>query len=251
MFTCGEWLATDRGIGDTQVQLTATEEHLFDNNILLKELGKRHLFDDHLWFSLSRRPNYSKFTRVQRLWSLCSLLFLSMIMSAMFFKAESPDVSEINLKVGPFKLTYKQFYVGLISSIVTIFPSILIVFIFRKRQIKGIGTLDGILDGHSYQILNHSPEAIKENSSEMEKQSVRDTLTDINKRNNKTCLCLCPWWTIVIAYGLIICSIGCSGFFLFMYSLEWGKEVTEEWMVSILMSIFQSICVIEPSKVRH
>lgn len=255
VFTCGEWLATDRGrLGETQIHLTAIDEHLVDNNVLLKELGKRHMFDDHLWFSLSRRPNCSKFTRVQRLWSLAALFFLSMITSAMFFKAESPDISEMNLKIGPFKLTYKQFYVGLVSSLVTIVPSIIIVAIFRKRQIKG--TELTVMNSD----IKHKTDEPKEPSNDIEKDPSElsasqlpnsdDNLTVDCKQNKKRRQCKFPWWTIFIAYGLISCSIITSGFFLFMYSLEWGKEITEEWMLTIMMCTVQSIFLVEPTKVH-
>jgi len=43
------------------------------------------MFDDHLWLSVVRRPNKSKFTRVQRLSMCLSTLFLTMIVNAMFF----------------------------------------------------------------------------------------------------------------------------------------------------------------------
>ena len=40
-----------------------------------------------------------------------------------------------------------------------------------------------------------------------------------------------------------------SMFIVFSYSLEWGKEKSEAWLLSIFLSIFQSVLVFQPLKV--
>eukprot|EP00058_Branchiostoma_floridae_P023415 XP_002608905.1 hypothetical protein BRAFLDRAFT_85530 [Branchiostoma floridae] len=43
-------------------------------------------------------------------------------------------------------------------------------------------------------------------------------------------------------------ALGC-GFFIILYSMEWGPEKSNEWLGTILMSMFQSILVVQPIKV--
>ena len=59
-----------------------------------------------------------------------------------------------------------------------------------------------------------------------------------------------PHWVIYIAWTLALLSIFGSAFFVFLYSLQWGKEKSEEWMTTFFLSFFQSVMVVQPLKVR-
>ena len=54
-------------------------------------------------------------------------------------------------------------------------------------------------------------------------------------------LCVCP---------VCFLSITASGFFTILYSMEWGAEKANEWLITFLMSFFQNVIVIQPVKVR-
>ena len=58
-----------------------------------------------------------------------------------------------------------------------------------------------------------------------------------------------PWWCIIIAWILSILCILCGAVFCTFYSLEWGKQKSEEWLSSLLLSFFQSAIVVQPIKV--
>lgn len=77
-----------------------------------------------------------------------------------------------------------------------------------------------------------------------------------------------PHWTIYIAWGckfiqrrrnvyfsilfkilVIILSILSCSFFIILYSLEWGAQRANEWLLTMLLSFGQSILVIDPVKV--
>jgi len=180
-----------------------------DKEFVFSDLSKRHLFDDHLLFSVSKRPNYSRFTRVQRIWSLAALLFLSMITSAMFYN--TPNYVGRSISLGPFTFNYKQFYVGFMSAVIAIIPSLLIMTIFKQRKLKN---------------------EVKE-----------------NEKKKSCCSSGLPWWFIYFGYALIIGCILSASFFIFMYSLEWQSAITLDWMFAILFGTVQSIFLMEPLKV--
>uniref|UniRef100_A0A665VIF9 Polycystic kidney disease 1 like 2a n=1 Tax=Echeneis naucrates TaxID=173247 RepID=A0A665VIF9_ECHNA len=59
-----------------------------------------------------------------------------------------------------------------------------------------------------------------------------------------------PWWFIFIGWLLVIATSVVSGFFTMLYGLKFGKERSISWLVSMIVSFFQSILVIQPLKVR-
>ena len=75
---------------------------------------RKKLTSDHLWLSVFSRPTRSSFTRVQRISCCMSLLFLTMITNAMWFKSDGEGESDtekknvVAMKVGPFSFTLQQ-----------------------------------------------------------------------------------------------------------------------------------------------
>ena len=59
-----------------------------------------------------------------------------------------------------------------------------------------------------------------------------------------------PHWFVYVAWILAVVIILASATFVFLYSVEWGAEKSNEWLLSIFMSFFQSLFVIQPGKVR-
>ena len=66
----------------------ATEEDLREFGHLFISTAKHDMFDAHIWLSVVSRPTRSHFTRVQRLACGASLLYLTMIANAMFYRTE-------------------------------------------------------------------------------------------------------------------------------------------------------------------
>lgn len=48
---------------------------------------------------------------------------------------------------------------------------------------------------------------------------------------------------------MVFVSILVPAFFVILYSLQWGKERSEAWLMSLFMSFFQSLLVVDPLKV--
>ncbi|XP_070577646.1 polycystin-1-like protein 2 [Ptychodera flava] len=58
-----------------------------------------------------------------------------------------------------------------------------------------------------------------------------------------------PHWCIYIGWVLVFLSSATSAFFTVLYSMQWGHEKSLEWLISFLVSFFESILVIQPVKV--
>ncbi|XP_033748529.1 uncharacterized protein LOC117333372 [Pecten maximus] len=122
VFLCDQWLASDRSDGCLHRTLYPAEDELHDGKTLFESVTRFNFFDEYLWLSLFGRPSFSRFSRVQRLYCVSSLLSLSMLGSAMWFNSGSDEPS-YGVKLGFFELNYKQIYVGVMSSLIS-FPQL-------------------------------------------------------------------------------------------------------------------------------
>lgn len=60
-----------------------------------------------------------------------------------------------------------------------------------------------------------------------------------------------PWWFIFVGWLLVIATSVVSGFFTMLYGLKFGKPRSTSWLVSMVISFFQSVLLIQPLKVRR
>ncbi|XP_033730017.1 uncharacterized protein LOC117319295, partial [Pecten maximus] len=206
---CNQWLSPEKGTGHTWCTLQVGRTK--DNVGSISEVSSRNIFNDHLWFSLLFRPSYSRFTRVQRLWSLASLLFLSMVASAMFY--DTPDDTLPLVKTTHFEIGYKEIYTGLMSSVITAVPSLIMTYVFSKRKLRGENPLSVLHDGDTFRPTG-----------------------------------ILPWWLIFIGYLVLLICIISGSFFTLLYSLEWGPSLTIKWMSAFLLGTAESVILIEPTK---
>ena len=61
--------------------------------------------------------------------------------------------------------------------------------------------------------------------------------------------CLLTIKSISCILSVVTVSILGSGFFTVLYSMEWGREKSLEWLSTFLLSFFQSVAVVQPIKV--
>lgn len=60
-----------------------------------------------------------------------------------------------------------------------------------------------------------------------------------------------PFWCLYVAWCLVVLSIVASGFFVILYSLEWGSEKSSRWLTAFILSFIESVFLIQPLKVRY
>ncbi|CAF91610.1 unnamed protein product, partial [Tetraodon nigroviridis] len=58
-----------------------------------------------------------------------------------------------------------------------------------------------------------------------------------------------PWWFIFFGWLLVIATSVVAGYFTMIYGLKFGKERSISWLISMIVSFFQSILIIQPLKV--
>ena len=189
----------------------------------------RHLFttrtinglaDGHLWFSILSRPPSSNFTRVQRLSCALCLLCCTMITSAMFYNVGEQVSSRNSVHIGSLVIDLKPFLIGIQSSLIIVPVNVLLVQIFRNLRVK----------------------KTEKKSKIHEKQ--RDREEEVQTSKGKL-----PHWFIFIAYAVCYLASGASIFFTFLYSIQWGKETSTEWVIAMVISFLQSVLLIQPIKI--
>ncbi|XP_032832766.2 uncharacterized protein LOC116955660 isoform X2 [Petromyzon marinus] len=207
-FVCNNWLAVDQGDGRVSRDITVSDHQtVFDSKRLFSSTVKSNYAEGHLWSSIFFRPSKSNFSRVERLSSCVSLLFLMMIVNAMWFETDTGQAS--TPQIGPF--TYGELFVMIASTLMEVPISILIVQIFRRtgyKPWKKAGRGGGGCTSQQF-----------------------------------------PHWTLYIAWTLVVLVIGTSGFFTILYSMEWGPEKANRWLVRFVTSFCISVILIQPIKV--
>jgi hypothetical protein len=114
-------------------------------------------------------------------------------------------------------------------------PSILMDFIFRRSRppTKRLNR------------INSSDEKVKRL-----RQQFRPT-REVHEAAKKTKQPLTlPHYCVYIGWLLVSLSIGLSSFFVFSYSIQWGPERANAWLSSIVLSVVQSVLIVQPIKAR-
>ena len=214
-FMCYMWLAVDRadGLVDRTLTSASTTEKGMDFIVYVQNRIAEEFSEEHLWFSVATRSPRHRFTRVERLSCCLSLLLVIMLVSAMFYRFdEGVANTQGTLQLGRFVFNLRELIIGVQSVLVVMPLNLLIVEIFTHTT-----------------------------SAHEKKQSQQPT---INKRQFAL-----PHCFIYIAWLLcFLTAIGSATFAIF-YSLQWGKDTSEEWVVSIGMSVFMDIFVSEPLRI--
>lgn len=114
------------------------------------------------------------------------------------------------VQVGPLKVSLTQIKIGIQSSIIAIPVNVLVVTIFRQLKAKDAG----------------KPE----------------------REGGKSHGCL-PHWFLFVGWFICTTATLASAAFVVFYSLMWGAETSNEWLVSVMVSFFQDAIVMQPVKV--
>ncbi|XP_064635025.1 uncharacterized protein LOC135492455 [Lineus longissimus] len=213
-FLCAHWLSATKGDHRTNRLLRVThEENISSVSNLFSQHSKRFLFDTNIWFSMFNRPNKSRFTRVQRLCCCTAALFLMMLSNAMWYQTGTTGSSSA-LHIGPLRISFRTVFIGLMSSVIILPPTMAMVEIFSRTRFhrKEINV----------QIRRKYPE----------RKQAR----------------LLPWWCVFFGYILVIMAISCGVFFTFFYSLEWGGTKSNEWLSTLLISLVETVVLLQPGK---
>uniref|UniRef100_A0A8C1S7V7 Polycystic kidney disease 1 like 2a n=1 Tax=Cyprinus carpio TaxID=7962 RepID=A0A8C1S7V7_CYPCA len=58
-----------------------------------------------------------------------------------------------------------------------------------------------------------------------------------------------PWWFVFVGWFLVVATSGVSAYFTMMYGLTYGKDRSISWLISMVVSFFESLFITQPVKV--
>ena len=221
-FPANRWLAVDKEDGKLEATLLCESKAspaTFTDHV--RSLAPRKLTDSHLWFSVISKRSSSTFTRVQRASCCISLLFSAMIANAMFYRTGGK--SDGTIHIGPFKFSWRQIVIGVQCGLIVAPVNILIVLLFRSSK----------------------PWKRKE---KYEAHEEKEHLVEEQRQETS---CVLPYFCIYVGWFLCIATTLSAAAFTLFYSLMWGKELSEQWLASILISLVQDIFFLQPVKVMQ
>ncbi|XP_074551429.1 polycystin-1-like protein 2 [Halichoeres trimaculatus] len=126
-----------------------------------------------------------------------------------------------------------------------------------ERELILLGP-SGFPDPHSYNQAVQQVQGMKDSlKDQLFKFSSANLLsptdcTDADDKQKKKSSCChggLPWWFIFVGWLLVIATSVVSGYFTMLYGLKFGKERSVSWLVSMIVSFFQSVLIIQPLKV--
>ena len=71
----------------------------------------------------------------------------------------------------------------------------------------------------------------------------------VKKKARSSVGCWLPWWCVFLGWFLLLSISGVSIYFTLLYSFEYGREKSIKWVMSLGLSLFQSIFILQPLKV--
>ena len=213
-FFANTWLSLDKRGGSIELEIKAAKE---DRLTLFKPLfyarTAEKLGEGHIWFSVFTRPPQNPFTRCQRLSCCLAFLFSAMVISTMFYQFDKTAID--TFKFGPLVMSWTQIKIGIQSSVIAIPANMLVVFIFRKT-----------------------------------KQSSRREVYDPGERHRKSNPPgFLPPIFVYVAWCLCVLISLTGAAFVVFYSLDWGPDISNQWLTSCLVSVVQDILITQPLQV--
>ncbi|XP_076075372.1 polycystin-1-like protein 2 isoform X3 [Mytilus galloprovincialis] len=230
LFMCNQWLSLDHDDGciDCSIPLTNNSETSSFSS-LFYERTRENTVDKHMWLSVAIRPEDSNFTRIERLACCLTLLFLTMISNAMFYGQDTGG----SFAVGPIELSLSGIYISFISALIAAPPIFLVTYLYKNSKCRQMSR-------------NRDAKARNEKSEPPQKPAKEKRTDDLIVHGVNASL---PFWCRYIAWLMVTAAVIVSGFFLILYSMEWGKTKSEQWLLSFFLSFFESMFVVDPLKI--
>ena len=76
-----------------------------------------------------------------------------------------------------------------------------------------------------------------------------DPPEDGSTGGGKCCKGGLPWWFVFVGWLLVAATSGVSAYFTMIYGLTYGLERSVSWLISMVVSFFESIFITQPLKV--
>ena len=194
---------------------------------------------------------------LQRLTCCLLLLFTTMLANAMFYKTAEVEHDQ-TVRLGPFIFSAAALLVSVYSSIVVVPINLLIVQLFRKSK-----PADWQAEGQPLKPNNKSDvsgpagnegDGFTPADGGSQMSAVNETGIRLETEKEMSLPCWkqtypLPHWCVYVAWGLAASTIALSAFFIILYSLDFGVEKSQEWMLALVYSFVESVLFVQPFKV--
>jgi len=131
-----------------------------------------------------------------------------------------------------FVFSSEQISIGILTELFALIPSLLIVQLFRRLKSRPTNqNHQSILQQTLTQIRGYDQTLVK----------------DVHPKKKPPFQL--SWWWIFIAYGLSLSFIGISMFFIIIRGIQFGDVKTQQWLTSLIIGLFSSICLTQPLKI--
>ena len=269
-FMCEDWLAVESNDGRVdKILYWSSNKDIWNYKQMFLSHSVDGLYDKHLWLSVVSKPPTSSFTRVQRAFCCLSLLFSTMITNAMFYNfSEESDTSAV-IFIGPIKISARQLVIGIQSSLL-IFPVNLLMTLLFRTSSSLTHSASRVASGKS----RFTCRSTRFRSKASKSMRMKDKLKSKATRNpcNMTAINLgqyshlkdeenpsrkmssprkpvCLTFLYYIAWTLCLVTVVSSTAFTMMYTLQWGNDISNKWLISFFVSFLQDALVSQPVKV--
>ncbi|TNN80532.1 Polycystic kidney disease protein 1-like 2 [Liparis tanakae] len=71
----------------------------------------------------------------------------------------------------------------------------------------------------------------------------------VEKKKKRSASCWLPWWCVFLGWFLLLSISAVSTYFTLLYGFWYGRGKSIKWVMSLGLSLFQSIFVLQPLKV--
>ena len=212
----------------------------------LRSQGSRGFSDGHVWLSVVTKPPRSQFSRVQRATCCLCILFSAMLANALFYRTDKePDPT---LQIGPLKFSWRQIMVGIESALIITPVNLMIMTFFKRSGEKTPNKVDvekpknspapfcDKLSTTSSGDIHDIDVTLNEKRSYLDKNS--QSQTDAKKKF------MLPHFFIYVAWFLVLVTVSVCAVFTFLFSLQWGKDISNQWLSSMFVSFAQDLFVL-------
>nr|XP_022331159.1 polycystic kidney disease protein 1-like 2 isoform X2 [Crassostrea virginica] len=253
-FLYSDWVAVDRGSVSLKLTLQpcSLEDLTGHTNQQFLFKSSRDLRESHLWLSIASKPSYSSFTRVQRLSCALCLLLMTMLTSLMFHGIPTDDPAD-QAQVGRLTLSLSDLVIGVQSGLIMFPVNILIIQLFlkAKRRPRGATPVTAESKKKTEKKSKKSERKYSVDSLEKGEEDEKDDTSADEEEEREVAKedGILPWWTVYIAWTLVLSISLVSSYFVMLYGLKFGYQKSVDWLVSFFTAFFQSALVTQPLKV--
>ena len=233
-FVSDSWFAVEKGDGKIdRILIPVSPRELKSFKYSLKSRQSKSFSDGHLWLSVVTKSPTSKFTRVQRATCCLCVLMAGMLVNAMFYRNDK--IPDPTIQVGPLTFSWRQLVIGLQSGLMIAPVNFLIMTLFKKGSKKTSNKVDGAT-------MTSRPSS--ETGSGAVAEPCKGRGRDVSGKKFN-----CPRISAYLAWLLSFFVVFISATITFYYSLQWGKDIANQWLSSMFISFTEDLFVLQPTKI--